>query len=318
MPASLTRTPAQPPQDQGLITPNHLANGAVPATPAGRGRRPRAPQAIRWAAAAAVLAQAACQTLPPPPPPPPTSPAAVGELRAGSGYLRGYLDRAALPDSLALLPPPPTEGSATAAADLATHRATRALRDTPRWAQAATDVNLKWPAAADSLSCALDLPVSAERTPHLDMLLRRTLADAGLATYAAKDRYQRPRPFVTLNESTCAPAEEAALRKDGSYPSGHAALGWAWALVLTELAPERANALLARGHAFGQSRVVCGVHWQSDVDAGRVVGAAAVARLHADATFTAQLALAKAEVASLRAAGAKPVRDCAAEAQAGR
>lgn len=259
-------------------------------------------------AAAAMLA--GCQTAPPAPP---TDPAVVGEFRAGSGYLKGYLDRKQLPDSLALLPKPPADGSAEAAADLAVHRATRALRDTPRWALAAADDNLKFPKAAEVFSCTLGLPISQDATPHLNMLLRRTLLDAGLSTYAAKDTYKRQRPFAALKEGTCAPASEAALAKDGSYPSGHAALGWAWALVLTGIAPDRADALLQRGHAFGQSRVICGVHWQSDVDNGRVMGAAAVARLQSDPVFQAQVALAKQEIADARAKGATSPLNCAAE-----
>lgn len=258
----------------------------------------------------------ACQTAPPAAPVPPTSPEVVGELRAGSGYLKGYLDRKQLPNSLALLPKPPADGSPQQLADLATHRATRALRDTPRWQLADSDANLKWPKAASTFSCALDIPISPEATPHLNMLLRRSLIDAGLATYAAKDTYKRLRPYVAEKESTCHAADEANYVKDGSYPSGHAALGWAWALILAELAPERADALLQRGHAFGQSRVVCGYHWQSDVDNGRHVGAAAVARLHADATFLAQAALAKAEIDAARAKGLKSPGNCAAEAQA--
>jgi acid phosphatase (class A) len=265
------------------------------------------------ALALACLALSGCQVNPPAPP---TSPELVGEFRPGSGYLKGYLDPKQLPDSLALLPKPPVAGTAPALADLETHRATRPLRNTPRWALAAQDANLKFPAAADTYACALDVPISEAGTPHLNMLLRRTLLDAGLATYRAKDAHSRQRPFVALSESTCTPGEEKTLAKDGSYPSGHAALGWAWALVLTEIAPERANALLARGQAFGHSRVVCGVHWASDVAAGQQVGSAVVARLHADATFRAQAALAKAEIDAARAAGKHPARDCAAEAAA--
>ena len=247
---------------------------------------------------------------------PSTSAVEVGELRAGSGYLKGYLPRAVLPNSLKLLPPPPAKGSAEQAADDAAQRAAKPLRGTPRWELAARDVVLKFPAAADTFSCALDLPISEAATPHLNMLLRRTLADAGLATYAAKDHYKRMRPFAQFKESTCSPAEEKHLSTDGSYPSGHSALGWAWALVLSQIAPERTDALLARGYAFGQSRVVCNVHWQSDVDAGRTIGAAAIARLQSDATFTAQLTAAKAEVAQARAKGQKSVLNCAAEAAA--
>ena len=106
------------------------------------------------------------------------------------------------------------------------------------------------------------------------------------------------------------------LREDGSYPSGHTAIGWAWALILTEIAPDRADAILARGRAFGESRNVCNVHWHSDVVEGRFMGAAAVARLHADPAFRADLEAAKAELATVRAKGLKPSRDCDAEAKA--
>ena len=84
---------------------------------------------------------------------------------------------------------------------------------------------------------------------RLRVAARRTLADAGLSTYTAKNHYQRKRPFMVNNAPICTPEEEAQLRKDGSYPSGHTAIDWAWALVLTEIAPDRADAILARGRA---------------------------------------------------------------------
>jgi acid phosphatase (class A) len=58
------------------------------------------------------------------------------------------------------------------------------------------------------------------------------------------------------------------------------------------------------------------VHWLSDVVEGRAMGAAAVARLHADPAFAADLAAAKTELAAVRAKAAGPGRDCAAEAAA--
>jgi acid phosphatase (class A) len=241
-------------------------------------------------------------------------PAAVPEIRPG--ILAGYLTPETLPNSLVLLPPPPAADSAALANDREVSRRGLALRGTPRWALATEDANLMFPQAAGTFSCALGVPITEKDTPHLYMLLRRTLADAGLSTYSAKKQYQRKRPFTVNNEPICTPADIEFLIKDGSYPSGHTAIGWAWALILSEIDPERADAVLARGRAFGESRVICNVHWHSDVVEGRFMGAAAVARLHADPEFQAELKAAKAEIESLRSKGLKPSRDCHAEAEA--
>ena len=241
-------------------------------------------------------------------------PAAVPEIRPG--ILAGYLPSEALPDSLALLPPPPAAGSAALALDKEVSRRGLALQGTPRWELATKDANLMFPLAAGTFSCALGVPITEKDTPHLYMLLRRTITDAGFSTYTAKNHYQRKRPFMVNGQPTCTPDDEDFLIKNGSYPSGHTAIGWAWALILTEIAPERADAILARGRAYGVSRVVCNAHWHSDVIEGRFMGAAAVARLHADPAFKAELEAAKAELAAVRAKGLEPKRDCQAEAEA--
>ena len=222
-------------------------------------------------------------------------PTSVPEIRPG--ILTGYLPRNALPDSLALLPPPPAPGSAALAADEAAFLATVPLRGTPRWALAARDANLVFPKAADAFSCTLDAPVGPDTTPNLYMLLRRSLTDAGLATYGAKDHYKRTRPFVANKVPSCTPADEKFLRDDGSYPSGHAAIGWVIGLILTDLVPQKQDALLKRGYDFGESRVICRVHWQSDVAAGRLMASAAYARLQSDPVFAAQRERARAELA---------------------
>lgn len=264
-------------------------------------------------ARAALLALActlgACAT-----PLPPTDPAALP--RTAAGFLPGYVPAGTLVDAIALLPPPPASGSAAAAADEAARVAALALRDTPRWDLAARDADTSFPASAQNFACALGVRVDPQAMPHLAMLMRRTIGDAATAVTPPKKRYARTRPFVVANERTCTPADEPQLRRDGSYPSGHSAVAWTWALVLAELAPERANEILARGRAAGQSRVVCGVHWQSDVDAGRLVASAVVAQLHSVADFRAQLAQARLEVSQARAAGSAPAPDCAAEAAA--
>jgi acid phosphatase (class A) len=246
--------------------------------------------------AAAALLLGACATTAPPAPP--TTLAAVGELRPGLGLPKGYLEPALLPDSLALVPPPPGAGSAAQAAD---QEAFIAGRDAPaeRFAQAAADADLRWPQAVAGFEAVLGASLSGSTTPHTAMLLRRSMADAGLSTYRAKNHYKRTRPFVANGVPSCTPADEEALRNDGSYPSGHAAIGWMMALVLTDIAPAKADPLLKRGFDFGDSRVVCRVHWRSDVSAGRLMASAAYARLQSDPAFRAQRDLARAELAKV-------------------
>lgn len=231
--------------------------------------------------------------------------------------VRGYLDKDQLPDSLHLVPPPPQDGSAALANDEAIAKAMLALRGTPRWELAAQDAVLGFPAAASHFSCALGVQIDPASTPHLLRLLERSMRDASTSTSAAKARYQRARPFMRNDQPMCTPADDAALRKNGSYPSGHTAIGWSWGLILSEIAPHR-DALLARGRAFGDSRLVCNVHWQSDVIQGRMLGAATVAALHGNPAFEKDLAAARREIekAQAKQAAATTVAACKAENQA--
>jgi acid phosphatase (class A) len=264
------------------------------------------PAGARWTGFT-LFVLAGCATVAPPPP------TDLPEVRPG--YVAGYLQPGQLPDTVALLPLPPAAGSVALAADEETYKATRKQKDTPRWALAAKDAELRFPDATEVFSCALGMKISAESTPHLNMLLRRVRMDSSRANDKPKDAYKRPRPFQVTKDPSCTPKEEARMKPD-SYPSGHASIGWAWALTLAEVAPDQSDAVLRRGFAFGQSRVVCGVHYKSDVESGRIVGAATVARLHTDPVFTAQLALARKEVEAARAAGARSPLDCDAEARA--
>lgn len=213
----------------------------------------------------------------------------------------GYLEKAQVPDSLRLVPPPPQDGSAALANDQAIATSMLALRGTPRWDLATQDAALSFPAAANHFSCALGIQIDQAHTPHLLRLLERSMRDASTSTSAAKARYQRPRPFMRNDQPMCTPDDDAALRKNGSYPSGHTAIGWSWGLILAELAPAQRDALLARGRAFGDSRLVCNVHWQSDVLQGRIMGAATVAALHDNPEFQKDLAAARREIDKARA-----------------
>ncbi|WP_262500949.1 acid phosphatase [Pseudohalioglobus sediminis] len=239
---------------------------------------------------------------------------AVPEIHPG--VLQGYLPLDTPLRSVEVVPPAPQAGSARQALDEALAARALTLRNTPRWELARQDAQLRFPEAEGTFSCATGLPISEQVTPRLYMLLRRTVADLAFAANSAKNAYQRPRPFMVNNQPICSPEDETSLRENGSYPSGHTAIGWGWALILAELIPENAEAILARGRAFGESRSVCNVHWHSDIVAGRMIGAAALASLHGNAAFATAMAGAREELAALDRTNLTPSRDCAAEASA--
>lgn len=234
----------------------------------------------------------------------------------GLGALQGYLNPRDIPNSLALVPPPPAPGSTAYALDVETAKDTFALRDSPRFALAASDFDLHLTNFIADFACALKVQITKDNAPYLYTLLCRSFSDIGQSTYAAKNFYGRKRPFQENGEPLAVPAAREFLEKDPAYPSGHTSLGFGFALLLSEVAPDCANDLLARGRAYGESRIVCNHHWASDVVWGGFMGAATVARLHADPTFCADMEAAKAEYSALRAKAAALTCGCAAETAA--
>jgi acid phosphatase (class A) len=231
--------------------------------------------------------------------------------------VEGYLAPSDRPDSAALLPPPPSPGSPELAADETAYREFMSLAATPRWLLARQDGNLQFPAAVDAFACALGITLSQQQMPRLYLLLQRTVVDASQSTAAAKQKYQRMRPFEVVDDEICAPADEALLRGSASYPSGHASVGYLWGEVLAAVAPAREAAVRERGLQFGISRAVCRLHWRSDIDAGRKVGAAVMLAVRDKPEFLADLEVARGEMARAGAGtGAPPAQHCADEAAA--
>jgi len=206
-----------------------------------------------------------------------------------------FLQDGEQPSSLDLLPPPPEMGSLQWFNDESRYYWGVKQRDTERGDQAAADANV---------SEAFGTPITKENAPNIYKLVYKMREDAGdLATRSAKKYYNRIRPFKYYGVPTCNSKQEGELSTNGSYPSGHTTIGWAEALVLAEINPDRQNEILKRGFEMGQSRVICGYHWQSDVDAARIVASGVVARLHANTEFQKYLAAAKKEFAKLVKAG---------------
>lgn len=215
-----------------------------------------------------------------------------------------FLQADEVANSLELLPAPPQPGSILWMNDEAQYQWGKLQRNTLRGDQAAADARVGGDGVPNAFSEAFGIKISKETTPEIYKLVLGMREDAGdLATRAAKNHYMRVRPFAFYHETTCNPEQQQELSTNGSYPSGHTAIGWATALILSEINVDRQNEILKRGYEMGQSRVICGYHFQSDVDAARLVSSAVVARLHANKNFMAQLEKAKAEFAKLDKAG---------------
>jgi acid phosphatase (class A) len=208
------------------------------------------------------------------------------------------------------LAPAPAEDSMANAADVAAYLGSRALIGTARAEEAHADDVSGAEAVAARFSYIMGVTLDRKSAPTLMKMMNLVLNDADWLMRPVKKAVTnggRRRPFVDFPSLAKCPLTNEALGASGSYPSGHGVAGWAWASVLAELAPGFADALFARGEAFGDSRVVCGFHYPSDVAAGRLVASALLARLHADPRFLSDLAQAKKEIAAVLApaAGAK-------------
>lgn len=207
-----------------------------------------------------------------------------------------------LPGGERLIHPLPEAGSTRLEMDREANAHAISLRGSARWQLATQDADLGEGWYGRAFSCAAGVKISAETTPHIAHLLRRAGADFGMSTSAVKAQFQRLRPFMENGEPTCTPQDEEALRSNGSYPSGHSAIGYGTALVLANLFPEQAAVLLARGRAYGNSRWVCNLHWYSDTQESHAFAVATFARLQSNKEFRADLELARLEASSLDAA----------------
>ena len=201
-----------------------------------------------------------------------------------------------LPNMRRFLPPPPDTASAAFQYDKAQYRwGLEQRKDSARCALAIQDAEWSVDYMCRIMGGAIGMTISKEATPAIYRMLTAGILSADKVSETAKSYYMRIRPYMYYSEPTIAPWDEEELSHNGSYPSGHTILGWTTALLLSEVAPEHADTILARGYMYGQSRVIAGFHWQSDVDAGRLASSAAVARLHADKRFLKMLKKARKE-----------------------
>ena len=224
------------------------------------------------------------------------------------------LSPASRPRTMRILPSAPKAGTWRHEADRRVFRETRALQGTPRWTLAMRDVDMAVPAMLGNFSCAAGVALTPVKTPMLAGMLTRVSADAERAIEPAKAANRHPRPFTLDQGPLCQPKEALA---SFDYPSGHATWGWTIGLLLAELAPARSTQILTRARGYAESRVVCGAHNQSAIDAGLMNAASLVAALHGSPEFRVAMEAVRGELEAATVVGVTPeAKACAVEAVA--
>lgn len=191
---------------------------------------------------------------------------------------------------------------------------TRALRGGSRWQLAHNDADLKPQHIINDFSCAAGFTLTADQLPALLDLLNTLAKPVEARVTEEKNFWHRPRPFVGNQQDICTPDVREKLQTSYAYPSGHTTWGWITASILASALPERATQIMQRARVFGESRIVCGVHWKSDVQAGYMNGAALFAALQEQPWFVQKMAAVRAELQTLQTRPTQPdATTCAVE-----
>lgn len=136
-----------------------------------------------------------------------------------------------------------------------------------------SDVARAWSEVTPTPNCFFEVTgagVSAAARPLTYALMQDAEREVVPIVQALKDRFARPRPYATY------PGLDPALPPipNPSFPSQHAVLGTLFAQILVQFRPDRAEAIRDRGRQLGSDRVMVGLHYPSDVEAGQRLGKA--------------------------------------------
>jgi acid phosphatase (class A) len=194
-------------------------------------------------------------------------------------------------DASYLLPPPPADGSPAAKAELAEVEQAVAERTPDALAQATRDDGTEDPTIYRGvIGDGFDL----EKLPATAKMLADVMSAQRAAASNAKDFFKRARPWVADPDlKTCGPR---GINWHTSYPSGHATMGYSVGVILAAAVPDKAQAILMRANGYAENRLVCGMHFRSDIVAGEVLGTAVALTLMHDAAFKAEFDAAEQEL----------------------
>ncbi|HUN57259.1 MAG TPA: phosphatase PAP2 family protein [Candidatus Binataceae bacterium] len=191
-------------------------------------------------------------------------------------------------DLISVVGPPPAPSSPQGEADLRAVLAAQRARTLAEIDEAAADSCL----SIFRFNEAIGPGFKPANLPFTIVFLQRVFDDGMRGIAAAKQTFNRPRPFVADKQITPSVAQSA----NASYPSGTATFAYMTAILLANMLPEKALAIFDRASSISQSRVIAGVHYPSDLDAGRIAAAVIDNVLLHDAAFETDLAKSRIEV----------------------
>ena len=223
----------------------------------------------------------------------------LGSVAAWSQEKPVYFTTEQLPDLVKCLPSPPEKGSPAFKLDVQRYKWGKHERKDPvRAEMACRDAVWTYEALLDELDEHFGMAVSEAKTPAIWNVLERSLRTVDQIRVAPKAWFKRIRPFEYFKEETLT-GEDDELRGEGSYPSGHTIRSWLAAMLLSEVNPAVADYVYARAWEYGNSRVIAGAHWQSDVDASRLAASIGFASLQTSPEFQEDMAAAREEFSRL-------------------
>lgn len=183
-----------------------------------------------------------------------------------------------------VLPGPPAYNSTRYQDDCAMYQWGKSVRNTERGEVAIEDAGINASYFMKRFSPAMGIDLTPEAFPHLFRLLSRAHLTEQQAGASAKRHFARVRPYQQFCEPSAVPQAENPTDYT-SYPSGHTHASWLVGMILTVIAPEHTEEIMKTAYELGQSRVIVGFHYQSDIEAGRVAGSITFARLCAEEEF---------------------------------
>jgi acid phosphatase (class A) len=210
--------------------------------------------------------------------------AASSAAPAGEAY---YLSPSEV-DLIHVLAPPPTADSAAGKADLQAVLAAVKSR---------TDGEIKQVQADDRrivfrFADAMGPNFRPEGLPFATQFFQHVYEDGNAATLAAKAYFKRQRPFVVDPDIKIIVVQAP----DFSYPSNHSTFAYEAGILLAAMVPEKAAAIFERAADYAHNRIIAGVHFPTDVEAGRISGSVIDNMLLHNAHFLTDFERVKSEV----------------------